>query len=98
MPGQGGRGRMHIGRSAAHGSQGNLVPTGCLCTCSSVPAQAPPKESRDRFKALVVIQETFYNFELTAALTRAIRDTETAVTAHYALPPTAPIPAAAGPS
>ena len=43
----------------------------------------PPKESRDRFKALVVIQETFYDFELTAAFTRAISDTETAVTAHY---------------
>ena len=58
----------------------------------------PPKESRERFKALVVIQETFYDFELTAAFTRAISDQETAVTTHYALPPTAPIPGAAGPS
>ena len=58
----------------------------------------PPQESRDRFKALVVIQETIYDFELTTAFKRAISDTETAVTAHYALPPTAPIPAAAGPS
>ena len=58
----------------------------------------PPQESRDRFKTLVVIQETIYDFELTAAFKRAIRDTETAVTAHHALPPTAPIPGAAGPS
>ena len=58
----------------------------------------PPKESRDRFKALVVIQETFYDFELTAAFKRAISNQEAAVTVHYALPPTAPIPGAAGPS
>ena len=30
----------------------------------------PPKESRERFKTLVVIQETFYDFELTAAFTQ----------------------------
>ena len=58
----------------------------------------PPKEARDRFKALVVIQETFYDFELSAAFTQAISDTEAAITAHYALPPTAPNPGAAGPS
>ena len=58
----------------------------------------PPQESRDRFKTLVVIQETVYDFELTAAFKRAISDQEAAVTVHYALPPTAPIPGAAGPS
>jgi len=58
----------------------------------------PPQESRDRFKALVVIQETVYDFELTAAFKRAIINQEAAVTAHYALPPTAPTPGAAGPS
>ena len=57
----------------------------------------PPKEARDRFKALVVIQETFYDFELTAAFTQAISDTEATVTANYARPPTAPNPGAAGP-
>ena len=58
----------------------------------------PPKESRERFKALVVIQETFYDFELTAAFTQAISDTEATVTANYARPPPAPNPGAAGPS
>jgi hypothetical protein len=54
---------------------------------------------------LVNIQETFYDFELTAAFSRAISDQEAAVTVHYALlyalPPTAPNPGnpgAAGPS
>ena len=58
----------------------------------------PPQESRDRFKALVIIQETFYEFELSAAFKRAISNQEAAVIVHYALPPTAPIPGAAGPS
>ena len=58
----------------------------------------PPQESRDRFKALVVIQETFYDFELTAAFTRAISDQEAIITALHARPPTATNPGAAGPS
>ena len=58
----------------------------------------PPKESRERFKALVVIQETFYDFELTAAFKRAISDQEAISTALYARPPTAANPGAAGPS
>ena len=58
----------------------------------------PPKEARDRFKALVVIQETFYDFELSTAFSKAISDDEAAMAAHYALPPTAPNPGAAGPS
>ena len=44
----------------------------------------PPQESRDRFKALVVIQETVYDFELTAAFTRAINITEAALPRHQA--------------
>ena len=58
----------------------------------------PPPEARDRFKALVVIQETFYDFELSTAFSKAISDDEAAMAAHYALPPTAPNPGAAGPS
>ena len=103
--------RDHVHATAARGEQlwrdlvvprARLgVPRVCLYLqrrYTTLRLKLPPQESRDRFKALVVIQETFYDFELTAAFTRAIRDTETAVTAHYALPPTAPIPAAAGPS
>jgi len=42
----------------------------------------PPQESRDRFKALVVIQETVYDFELTAAFTQAISNQEAALPRH----------------
>ena len=66
---------------------------------TSLRLKLPPKESRDRFKALVVIQETFYDFELTAAFKRAISDQEATITALYARPPTAAnLGAAAGPS
>ena len=58
----------------------------------------PPKEARDRFKALVVIQETFYDFELTTAFKQATNDQEATVTANYARPPIAANPGAAGPS
>ena len=48
----------------------------------------PPKEARDRFKALVVIQETFYDFELTTAFTQAISDTEATLPVHHTTKPT----------
>ena len=58
----------------------------------------PPKEARDRFKALVVIQETFYDFELSAAFTRAISDQEATLPAHQAHAQARGNPGAAGPS
>ena len=56
----------------------------------------PPKEARDRFKALVVIQETFYNFELSAAFTQAISDQEATLPAHQAHAQARGNPGAAG--
>ena len=59
----------------------------------------PPQESRDRFKSLVVIQETFYDFKLTAAFTQAISNQEAALPRHQAQGQDATAnPAAAGPS
>ena len=58
----------------------------------------PPKEARDRFKALVVIQETFYDFELTTAFTQAISDTEATLPVHQAHAQARVNPGAAGPS
>ena len=56
----------------------------------------PPQESRDRFKTLVVIQETIYDFELTAAFKRAISDTEMTLPVHQAHAQARIIPGAAG--
>ena len=47
------------------------------------------KSLRSADKALVVIQETFYDFELTAAFTQAISDTEATLPAHHAPSPRA---------
>ena len=58
----------------------------------------PPKEACDRFKALVVIQDTFYDFELSTAFTQAISDDEATLPVHQAHAQARVNPGAAGPS
>ena len=82
--------------------RGRVAKPSGSCTSSGATRRSgpssPPKEARDRFKALVVIQETFYDFELSTAFTKAISDQEATMTANYARPPIAANPGAAGPS
>ena len=58
--------------------RGRVAKPSGSCTSSGATRRSgpssPPKEARDRFKALVVIQETFYDFELSTAFTKAIND------------------------
>ena len=83
--------------------RGRVAKPSGSCTSSgatrrSGPSSPPQRSARPLQGPRRLIQETFYDFELSTAFTKAISDQEATMTANYARPPIAANPGAAGPS